>query len=310
MKRVLLTGASGFIGSHCLPLLVERGFEVHAVVPEGVESAASAAHWHVADLLDPHQVEGLLERVRPTHLLHLAWFVAPGEYWRSAENMRWLEAGLVLAKSFADTGGRRSVMAGTCAEYASSTEALIEHVTPIRPTTLYGACKAALHLASAAYFGECEISHAWGHVFYLYGPRENASRLVPSAIRALSAGERFVCHHPHDVRDFLHVEDVAGAFVALLGSEVEGDVNIASGEPVTVETLLETVAETIGRPQLVACEPTASERSVVVGDSGRLRREVGYVPRFDQTEGVEATVRWWREQSQLGSRIEGANSSE
>ena len=292
MSRVLVTGASGFIGSHCVPLLVEAGYDVHGVVPEGVEPQADGVTWHTADLLEREQVRRLMADVRPTHLLHLAWFVAPGEFWRSPENLRWLQSGLDLARSFADVGGERSVMAGTCVEYAPSIEPLLEGVTPLRPTTLYGACKAALHLSSSAYYEERGVSRAWGHIFYLFGPAEHPSRLVPSVIGALRAGTTFVCHHPRDVRDFLHVEDVASAFVALLGSEVEGDVNIASGVPTKVGDLVAVVAEVLGRPELVDCSSAAPEESRIVGDSGRLRTEVGWTPRFGLKDGIEDSVRW------------------
>jgi nucleoside-diphosphate-sugar epimerase len=292
MNRVLLTGASGFIGSHCLPRLLDAGYEVHAVAPAGVEPGDPRATWHVADLLDADQMHALLARARPTHLLHLAWFVAPGEYWRSAENVRWVQAGLDLAREFADAGGRRSVMAGTGAEYAASAELVVEGVTPLRPTTLYGACKAALHLASSAYLSERGVSNAWGHIFYLYGPGENPARLVPSVIRALRAGERFECLHPNDVRDFLRVEDVASAFVALLDSDVEGDVNIASGEPTTVGDLVTAVAEALGRPDLADCRSAEPEASRQVGDNTRLRREVGWARRWARGGALESCIAW------------------
>jgi nucleoside-diphosphate-sugar epimerase len=300
VSRVLLTGATGFIGSNCLPLLLEAGCEVHAVVPEGAEYGDARARWHTADLLDAGQVHSLLAHVRPSHLLHLAWFVAPGEYWRSTENMRWLQSGLDLAREFADAGGERSVMAGTCAEYATSNEPLVEGVTPLRPTTLYGACKTALHVSSAAYFSERGVSSSWGHIFYLYGPHEHPRRLVPSVIRALTAGETFVCQHPNDVRDFLHVEDVASAFVALLGSEVQGDVNIASGEPISVGDLVAAVAQAVDRPDLVDYRPTVPEASRIVGDNSRLRREVGWAPRLSRGEGIERTAGWWLSESKRG----------
>lgn len=301
MNRVLLTGASGFVGSNCLPLLLEAGYEVHAVAPDGVEHGDARATWHTADLLDTGQVHALLAEIRPTHLLHLAWFVAPGEYWRSTENVRWLKAGLDLAREFADAGGQRSVMAGTGAEYAPSAQPVVEGVAPLRPTTLYGACKAALHLSSSAYLSERGVSNAWGHIFYLYGPGENPVRLVPSVIRALRAGERFECKHPNDVKDFLHVEDVAGAFVALLGSEVDGEVNIASGEPTTVGDLVRTVAEVMGRPDLVEYRSTAPEESRVVGDNVRLRRDVGWAPRLSRDDGINGTVSWWLHENKRGA---------
>jgi len=293
MRRVLLTGATGFIGSSCLPLLLDAGYEVHAVVPDGVEYSDAHAHWHTADLLDSAQIHALLAEVRPSHLLHLAWFVAPGEFWRSTENLRWLQSGLDLAREFADVGGERSVMAGTCAEYAQSNEPLVEGVTPLRPTTLYGACKLALHVASAAYFTERDVSSAWGHIFYLYGPREHPSRLVPSVIRAVAAREKFACERPNDVRDFLCVGEVASAFVALLGSEVEGAVNIASGQPTRVGDLVGAIAAVMGCPELADSTPKVGGGSRVVGSSSRLRNEVGWVPESSDEEGIEKTVRWW-----------------
>jgi nucleoside-diphosphate-sugar epimerase len=289
MKRVLVTGASGFIGSHCVPLLAEAGYEVHGVVPEGVGPNASGVTWHAADLLEPDQVHRLLADVSPTHLLHLAWLVAPGEYWKSTENLRWLQSSLDLAREFADAGGERSVMAGTCAEYAQSAEPLVEGVTPLRPMTLYGACKSALHAATDAYFAERGVSSAWGHIFYLYGPGEHPNRLVPSVIRALTEGKTFVCQHPNDIRDFLHVDDVASAFVALLGSAIEGAVNIASGEPTTVGSLVNIVAVGLGQ---VA--------SVVVGSASRLRDEIGWVPKLGNDTGIAATIAWWERQGIAG----------
>jgi nucleoside-diphosphate-sugar epimerase len=290
VKRVLVTGAAGFIGSHCVPLLVEAGYDVHGVVPEGVAPNAENVTWYTADLLEPDRLHGLVTEVRPTHLLHLAWFVAPGEYWRSTENVRWLKAGLDLAREFADAGGERSVMAGTCAEYEASDGPLVEGVTPLRPATLYGACKAALHLSTAQYFVERGVSAAWTHVFYLYGPGENPSRLVPSAIRAFLAGEEFCVAHPNDVRDFLHVEDVARAFVALVRSDAQGDFNIASGVGVSVGELVGQVAEAVRRPELAHCERGVPGSSRIVGTISRLPEETDWEARHTLAEGIEAEV--------------------
>jgi nucleoside-diphosphate-sugar epimerase len=302
MKRVLVTGASGFIGSHCTPMLVEAGFEVHGVVPEAIWPNTDSVIWHTADLLERDEVHRLLADVRPTHLLHLAWFVAPGDYWASTENVRWLAAGLDLMREFADVGGKRSVVAGTCAEYAQSRDPLVEGETPLRPTTLYAACKLGLHVSSAAYFAERGVSAAWGHVFYLYGPGEHPSRLVPSVMRALRDGETFRCTHPNDVRDFLHVADVAGAFVALLGSEAVGDFNVASGEPTAVGSLVAAVAEAMGRPDLVEYS-SSPEASRIVGGAARLRREAAWEPRFSLDEGVTETVSRWRADRNHGTHI-------
>jgi len=185
-------------------------------------------------------------------------------------------------------------MAGTGAEYAHSDGPLFEGITPLAPTTLYGACKAALHISSSAYFAERGVSSGWGHIFYLYGPRENPGRLVPSVIRAMSRGETFTCDHPDDVRDFLHVDDVAGAFVAFLGSEVQGAVNIASGERISVGDLVAGIATSMGRPDLILRETVSDTVSATVGDSTRLRREVGCEPLWTLEQGIDATIEWWK----------------
>lgn len=294
MSRVVLTGATGFIGMPCLRQLLAAGHEVHAVVPPGVEPTdVTGATWHVVDLLDAEQVHSLLAVVQPTHLLHLAWFVAPGDYWASTENIRWLQAGLELMREFADAGGQRAVMAGTCAEYAPSSELLVEEVSPLRPATLYGAAKTSLHIGAAAYFAERRVSFAWGHIFYLYGPREHPSRLVPSAIRSMLTGVPLQIARPNDVRDFLHVEDVASAFVALLGSGVEGDVNIASGEPVTVGEIVAEIARACDGSDLATYSSEPQEPAITVGDPTRLVREVGHVRRWNLCDGVRDTVEWW-----------------
>ncbi len=228
MTRVLVTGASGFIGRHALPLLVGRGYDVHAVTRTDLRPAAmDGVRWHRCDLLDGAQSDAVVDEVRPTHLLHFAWYATPPDYWTSPDNLAWVEASLHLLRRFAQLGGERAVLAGTCAEYDLAHGYCSEELTPLRPATLYGASKHALQVVSA----RAEFSTAWGRIFFLYGPAEHPSRLVASVIRALMQDHVAPCSHGRQVRDFLHAQDVASAFVALLDSEVEGPVNIASGFP-------------------------------------------------------------------------------
>lgn len=305
MKRVLLTGAGGFVGRRCLAPLALAGYEVHAVgrragTHEGsAEVDAPRLHWHAADLLDARSVAALVAEVEPTHLLHLAWYTEHGKFWAAVENLSWVGASLKLFEAFAAAGGRRVVAAGTCVEYAPEGDApCSEASTPLAPATLYGACKHATQVVLEAFARQAGLSAAWGRLFFPYGPGEPPGRLVPSVARALFAGEPALCTHGRQVRDFIHVEDAASAFVALLDSRVEGAVNVASGQPVALREVVEKVAERAGRPDLVclgARPAPEGEPPSLYADARRLREEVGWSPRYDLDRGIAETVEWLRE---------------
>lgn len=294
MTRVLVTGATGFIGRNVLAPLIAAGHEVHAVSSRGNHETAGVV-WHRADLLASADVVG---EVRPEALMHLAWYAEHGKFWTAPENVRWVEASLALLRAFAGIGGERAVLAGTCAEYDWAVDGpLVEEASPLRPATLYGSAKHALHTVAAAYAEQAGFSLAWGRVFFLYGPGEAPGRLVPSVARAVIAGEPARTTAGTQVRDFLHVEDVAGAFAALVASDASGPVNVASGDGVPLRQVIELVAEAVGRPELLeigALEQRPGEPESLVADVARLRDEVGFTPRISLREGVEQAVEWWR----------------
>ena len=295
MKKVLVTGASGFIGKYTPALLAALGYEVLAVSSAAtpLKGFPESIRWHQANLLDAAECTALMGVVKPTHLLHLAWYAYPGKFWAAPENLEWVSASVTLMKVFHEQGGRRVVMAGTCAEYDWSFGQCTETSTPCRPATLYGTAKHSIALMLEAWAALTKMSSAWGRIFFLYGPGEYPARLVPSVITSILDGVPARCTHGEQVRDFMYVEDVAAAFVALLDSEVEGDVNIASGTPLQLKDLVYAIADKLGRPDLIqlgAIPANPDEPSLLTASVSRLCSEVGFLPKYSLAEGIERTV--------------------
>lgn len=304
-----MTGASGFVGQQCLPLLGLSGLQVHAISSSSSSSLLPDAPdviWHKADLLNPDQLVRVLNEVSPQLLLHLAWYTKPKEYWNSNKNLDWVRASLQLITTFRSCGGERAVIAGSCAEYDWRYGYCSEKLTPLQPATLYGACKHSLNLMLQAYARQCGLSTAWGRIFYMYGPNEYKDRLVPSVVQSLLKGEPAVCSSGDQVRDFLHVTDVAEAFVALLQSDLEGDINIASGVPLAVKDLALAIATQIGRPELLrfGSQPqSVTDAHLVVARTERLNAELNFSPKIGLHEGLRQTIEWWQQRTRVVAGI-------
>lgn len=172
--RVIVTGASGFIGAPLVRILRERGFDVHPVSLRSPDWKAS------------------LRELRPDMCFHLAW-IARGPYLHSPENLSCLALSLELLRELPE--GAHFVGAGTCFEL------------PWAPTTLYATCKKALREVAE----RTGRPVSWARIFYQYGPGEDEQRLVPTVIRSLLQGRRAKLSEGSQARDFLYVDDVARA---------------------------------------------------------------------------------------------------
>ena len=300
-RRVIVTGASGFVGWHVLGPLTARGFEVHAVARRTSVDAPSVSSvtWHATDLLDPVARDTLLESVMPSHLLHAAWSLEPGKYANSPENLDWVAASIDLARQFQLRGGRRLVTVGSCFEYEHGRRLVLDEMAPLRPSTVYGAAKQALSIAMDALARATDLSSAWPRLFYLYGPREDRRRLVADIASSLLNGREVATSDGRVRRDYMFVADAGDALSALLESDVTGPVNVATGSAPPVRELVDLVASATGRPELVrfGARPTLPmEPDEIRADVTRLKDEVGWSAVTPAAAGVALTVDWWRSQ--------------
>jgi nucleoside-diphosphate-sugar epimerase len=278
--------------------LAGAGLDVHAVIrhdPGPRLAGVEGIRLERCDLADPASFAELVARVKPELCIHCAWIATPGVYLTSPENERHERIAGELALSLVEHGCARIVALGTCFEYAPSDQPLRE-TSPLGPTTPYARAKlAALARMEDACRGS-KTTLAWARLFYLYGPGEDPHRLVPSVVLSLLEGRPARTTPGEQLRDFLHVDDVAEALVAVAQSDVTGAVNVGAGHSVAVRELVETLGRITGRPDLVelgALPYAPNDPMVVSADTHRLTGECGFTPRRTLEDGLAETVRWW-----------------
>ncbi len=299
MRRVLVTGASGFVGRALLDALAGEDAEVVALSRRPPPAVARPRlRWIAADMLDAPALRRAVAEAGCDTCVHLAWDVGPG-YWTSAANLDWLASSATLLRAFHEAGGARFVGAGTCAEHdwTAIGEAPLREDAPRRPATPYGAAKSALWDVAAAHGAASGMAVAWGVVFHVIGPGERAGRLLPSIVAALDAGREAPCTPGSQVQDPIDVRDLGAAFARLALAPVAGRVNLGGGAPASVAEIARRVALACGRPGLLrlgALPPRAGEPARLVPDLSRLHGELGFVARHGLDDSIAAAIGWQR----------------
>lgn len=299
--RVLLTGTAGFIGSHLARLLVNKNCEVHALVRKGsnlwrIKDIIPKLQLIQIDLLATDQLKHRLEKARPDTCIHLAWYLMPGKYLTDLENIDQLNASLHLASTLASLGCKRFVGIGTCFEYDIGSECLSE-TSPVKPHTLYAASKLASQIVVEQIASLTGMEFVWPRLFYLYGPFESEQRLIPSVIISLLRNQAAKVTKGEQVRDFLHVEDVAAAIWAVAQSKLSGAVNVGSGQPVTVRKITEQIGEIIGQRELIEFGGLAynpSDPMFICAENSKLKQNTAWTQQYDLECGLRQTIEWWQ----------------
>ncbi len=284
--RVLVTGATGFIGSHVVRQLAARGDEVYALTRTSSSRARrlpgdGTIEWHSVDATDRNAVDGTVRAIGPQAAIHLAWYAEPGRYLHAApENLQSLAATAVLLESLVNARCPRLVLAGTCLEAQA-------------PLTIYAAAKAAAH-AAAAGLAQAGVSATCAHVFYLYGRGEDPRRVVPSVVRSLLRGEPIEVGEGTETRDYLNVTDVAAAFCRLVDADPGTHVDICTGRTVRLRDIFEILGEETGRPDLIRYGARRSDQRHFppTGDPSPLSA-TGWRPAVGLTAGLRDAIDYW-----------------
>jgi nucleoside-diphosphate-sugar epimerase len=250
MRRVLLTGGTGFVGRQILRALLKAGVEVRLTVRGEQTVPSKVEPWPMEDLFAAPQDALEAACADVDTVIHAAWFAEPGKYLTSARNLDCLTGSLRLGQAAVSAGVRRFVGIGTCFEYDLAA-GYLRPTTPLAPHTLYGATKASTYLTLERLMAQEARYFAWCRLFYLHGEGEDPRRLVPYLRARLAAGEPTDLTSGRQIRDYLDVEEAGRRIVAVALSTIEGAVNICSGQPVTVAQLAGRIAEEFGRTDLL-----------------------------------------------------------
>jgi nucleoside-diphosphate-sugar epimerase len=276
--NVLVTGARGFIGAEVVRRLrAERGVDVIGLV------RGRAGDDEVScDLLDAHATEATIRAVRPTACVHAAWEIDPATYRDDERNERWVDASLLLAEALAAHSCSWLGAFGTC----------IESATPETSSCRYAHAKTRLRTAlRASAIGD---SFCWWRVFQPYGPGEPSTRFVPALLRAMEAREPFTVQAPADIRDFIHVTDIADAVVASVLRGTVGDFELGTGIGTTLAEAARVAEALLDAPTCVQLRPLSdAERGAAVALVAQIapfRAASGWSPRIDLRSGLASLI--------------------
>lgn len=300
-RRILITGATGFIGARIAERVHERGHAVALLLrsPKPTDRAAGI-YRHCAtiagDLEQPASYSEALRAFRPNALLHAAWTGVAGADRTDPRQIANIIATAALLEAAIAAGIDSFVGLGSQAEYGPQNRKLDE-LAPVEPTTLYGHSKLAACRVTAAMCRLRQVRHAWLRVFSIYGPRDNPNWLIPSLIAKLKKGEVPELTKCEQIWDFLYIDDAADAAVALLENPVaSGIFNLGSGDgrPLReIVTLLRDIARPgaelgIGR---VAYRP--DQVMHLEADVTHLHNATGWQPATELKRGLAETVDWF-----------------
>lgn len=308
-KPVLVTGADGFIGSHLVELLVERGARVRALALYNsfnswgwLEDVPRLGDVEVVtgDVRDPALCRELVRGIEV--VFNLAALIAIPYSYRAPQSYvdTNVLGALNVCQAAVESGAKRVVQMSTSEVYGTARTVPIDETHPLQPQSPYSASKIGADAIAMS------MHHAFGlpvvvaRPFNTYGPRQSARAVIPTIISQLLSGAREIAlGDVRPTRDFTFVGDTCRALVAVAEADaaVGEVVNIGSNFEVSIGQLFAVLREIVGADATLVedaqrLRPAGSEVQRLWCDNAKLARLTGYVPATGLRQGLEATVRW------------------
>jgi len=310
-RRVLVTGAGGFIGSHLVELLLEAGCDVRAFVHynalgkrgwlDEIE-AAKSLDVHAGDIADPGSVRTAAEgREIIFHLAALIGipysYVAPNSYVRTN-----IDGTLNVLNAARETGAR-VVHTSTSEVYGTAREVPISESHPLQGQSPYSASKIGADKLAESYHLSFELPVVTVRPFNTFGPRQSARAVIPTIISQCLAGKSEIkLGSLSPTRDMNYVSNTAEGFaLAGLSEDAVGHtINLGSGREISIGDLAALIAELCGVEVEITTDeqrirPEGSEVNRLLADSRLAKELLGWTPRRSLEEGLTETIRWMRD---------------
>lgn len=296
MKKILVTGATGFIGSYVLAEYLALGIEIAYIHREGSDC------WRIkgyggqkitGDLNDPETYQEAFLSFKPDTVIHMAWSGVKGNDRNNVGQAKNLGHLLGLLDACRKSGVKHFIGLGSQAEYGPCSGKINES-QPTHPTTYYGMCKLSAYHMAQQFCSQACMQFSWVRIFSTYGPKDHPDWLIPYLIRELHQGnvpELTACEQRWD---YLYVEDAAKAIVQIANSQqAEGLFNLGSGTAVSLKSIVEQVRDIVrpSAPLGFALKPYRSDQVMhLEADIRKLQSTTKWRPQVSLSVGLQNTV--------------------
>lgn len=307
--RVLVTGATGFVGSCLTRRLAFQKHEVHVFTRSRsdrwrIEDLSECLHSHLVDLRDADLVEKTVGQIRPAIICHLA---THGGFAHQKDTSAILEANLTgtvnLLRACEKIKFDCFINTGSSSEYGIKPGSIAEEDF-LEPVGDYGVSKAAASLFCRSRALERGLPVVTLRLFSPYGPWDDQLRLIPYVIKSLLRGESPELSTPASVRDYIYIDDVLNAYLKVINLPAAGGAifNVGSGRQYSLGEVVAVISEIIGTGIKPVWGKAAAQRPEPLSwraDIGKAERELGWRPSLPLRAGLARTVSWFKKNLHL-----------
>lgn len=306
MKKVLVTGGTGFVGANFVYRFLERGDEVHLLVrPEArfwrIEPVKERVTLHTVDLAKEEEVQKFISGLKPEIILHFATYGAyQGREQDVETTVRTNVQGTAnLMRACAEVGFECFINTGTTSEYGEKDHPMREDEL-LEPNNLYGVTKATATMFGQFMARKYDLSLVTMRLFSVYGYYEDPRRLVPVVIKACLENSPLSLASASFVRDFIFIEDVMTAYDAAIAhsKNVKGEVfNVGTSVQRTIGDVVAVAKNITGaaiEPSYGAMGAVQHEPGMWVADITKIKAILGWEPSFSLEKGMEKNIEWFR----------------